>query len=412
MSQFVIEPERRVPVAGAYDVVVAGGGIAGVAAAVAAARSGASVCLLDKESALGGLATLGNVVVWLPICNGRGRQVIGGLGEEMLKLSVADLQRDMPSAGFVGIPKCWRPDGDPDERKKTRYLVLFNPSSYLLALEKLVLDAGVKLLYDTRVCAVRQDGARITHVTIENKSGRQALACRAVVDATGDADVCFLAGEATESLDTNVLAGWCYALKDGVLHLQYLSKAYAADCSRKKADGPFFRGDDGEQVTSHLIGTHEMVRRCVADLRAQNPGAQVEPLLPATIACFRMTRRLVAEYSLGERDMYKWFDDAVGVTGDWRKAGDVYSVPLRSLRATKNNNLLAAGRCMSSDTTIWDGTRAIPTCAVTGQAAGTAAAMAARDHAGDVHALNVGRLQSWLREQRVLLDPALVAPAE
>ena len=90
MSTFVVEPERRVPVTGVYDVVVAGGGIAGVAAAVAAARAGASVCLLDKESALGGLATLGNVITWLPICDGRGRQVIGGLGEELLRLSVID----------------------------------------------------------------------------------------------------------------------------------------------------------------------------------------------------------------------------------------------------------------------------------------------------------------------------------
>ncbi len=69
----VEEPARILPVAAAYDVVVAGGGIAGVAAAVAAARCGVSVCLLDKACALGGLATLGNVIVWLPLCDGRGR---------------------------------------------------------------------------------------------------------------------------------------------------------------------------------------------------------------------------------------------------------------------------------------------------------------------------------------------------
>jgi len=408
MNPFILEPERRLPVSGAYDVVVAGGGIAGVAAAVAAARAGASVCLLDKESALGGLATLGNVVIWLPICDGRGRQVIGGLGEELLRLSVADLQADNLPARFIGIPKCWRPGGDPEQRKKVRFCVDFNPSSYLLALEKLVLTAGVKLLYDTRVCAVRREHDRVTHLVVENKSGRQAVACRTVVDATGDADVCYLAGEATESLDSNVLCGWFYLLKDGVPYLQPLSNRYAPDCGKAESEGPFLRGDDGDEVTAHLVGSRDLLRRRLAEWRAKHPGSAIEPFLPATIACFRMTRRLVADFSLSERNMHQWFDDAVGLTGDWRKPGPVYALPFRSLRGVCNRNLLTAGRCLSADTTVWDVTRAIPTCAVTGEAAGTAAALAVRDVVGDVQALDVARLQARLREQHVLLDPALV----
>lgn len=411
MSTLVEEPKRRLPVTGSYDVVVAGGGIAGVAAAVAAARSGATVCLFDKESALGGLATLGNVVIWLPICDGCGRQVIGGLGEELLRLSVAELQADNRPAAFVGIPACWQPGGDPEQRRKTRFRVDFNPSAYLLALEKLVVDSGIKLLYDTRVCAVSRSDDRVTHAIIENKSGRQAVACRTVVDATGDADVCFLAGETTESLDSNVLCGWFYLLKDGQPHLQAMTRRYAPDCGKELADGPFFRGDDAEQVTAQILGSRAMLRERWAEWRARHPGATIEPFLPATIACFRMTRRLVGEFSLGERDMHRWFDDAVGLTGDWRKNGPVYAVPLRSLRAVRTRNLLTAGRCISVDTTVWDATRAIPTCAVTGEAAGVAAALAARDHAGDVHALPVPVLQARLKAQRVLLDPALVAPA-
>ncbi len=411
MNPFILEPERRLPVTGAYDVVVAGGGIAGVAAAVAAARAGATVCLLDKESALGGLATLGNVIIWLPICDGRGRQVIGGLGEELLRLSVADLQKDNLPARFAGIPPCWQPGGDMEQRKKVRFRVDFNPSSYLLALEKLVVNTGIKLLYDTRVCAVRQERDRVTHLVVENKSGRHAVACRTVVDATGDADVCFLAGEATESLDSNVLCGWFYLLKDGVPYLQPLSNRYAPDGGKGDADGPFFRGDDGDQVTAHLVGSRDLLRRRLGEWRAKHPDSAIEPFLPATIACFRMTRRLVAEFSIGERHMHQWFDDAVGLTGDWRKPGPVYALPFRTIRAVRNKNLLAAGRCMSADTTVWDATRAIPTCAVTGEAAGTAAALAARETGGDVQALDVARLQGRLREQRVLLDPALAAPA-
>ncbi|MBT6144972.1 MAG: FAD-dependent oxidoreductase, partial [Gemmatimonadetes bacterium] len=90
----VTEAERTLPVTAEADVIVAGGGIAGVAAAIAAARNGASVCLLEKSYGLGGLATLGNVTVYLPICDGMGRQVMGGLAEELLHLSVAGLKRD------------------------------------------------------------------------------------------------------------------------------------------------------------------------------------------------------------------------------------------------------------------------------------------------------------------------------
>jgi hypothetical protein len=388
--------------------VVAGGGIAGVAAAVAAARNGASVCLLERSFALGGLATLGNVIVWLPLCDGRGRQVIAGLPEELLKLSVADLRRDNPPARFIGIPACWRPGGDPEERRRVRYQTEFNPSSYLLAIEHLVAGAGVKLLYDTRVCAVRREAGRITHLIVENKSGRSAVACGGVVDATGDADVCFLAGEATESLDTNVLAGWFYHLASDGLRLNCLSKAFSPCAAKEGAEGPFLRGDDAEQVTAHVLGTRDMIRECLAGLRARHPAEDIQIVNPPTIPCFRMTRRLVGSFSLGEQHVHEWFDDAVGLTGDWRKPGPVYAVPWRALRGVANSNLLAAGRCISSDATAWDVTRAIPTCAVTGAAAGVASALAARRTAGDAGVLSVSELQNALRSQGFLLDPALV----
>ena len=111
-SGAIEEPARRTPVRGACDVLVVGGGIAGVAASVAAARQGADVVLVEKACALAGLATLGHVIVWLPLCDGRGRQVIAGLTEELLKLSVADLGQDNESARFRGIPACWQPGGD------------------------------------------------------------------------------------------------------------------------------------------------------------------------------------------------------------------------------------------------------------------------------------------------------------
>ena len=412
MIKTIQEPAREIPVSGAFDAVVVGGGIAGVTAAVAAARAGASVCLLEKENALGGLATLGNVIVWLPICDGRGRQVIGGIGEELLRLSVHGLTRNDKQAAFRGVPPCWEPDGDVEARAKTRFSTSFNPGAYLLALEAWVLSAGVKLLYDTRLCAVQRDHVGVTHLIVENKSGRSALACGTVIDATGDADVCFLAGETTESLDSNVAAAWFYYLQDGALHMLPTSKSFSKTLRTDELTCRSYRGDDAESVTAQIIESRELIRENVARLIADNPGCDIQPFAPPTIPCFRATRRLVGARSLAESDMHTWFDDAVCLTGDWRRRGPVFAITLDMLRGVKTNNLLSVGRCISADTSIWDCTRAIPTCAVTGEAAGVAAAMAAQDHGGNLHALNIGALQNRLRAQGNLIDPDLVAPIQ
>ena len=404
----VIEPMRETPLSGSYDVVVAGGGIAGVAAAVAAARNGATVCLLDKTCALGGLATLGNVINWLPICDGQGRQVSAGLAEELLKLSVSELRQSHSTARFNPIPPCWLPGGDPQQRKKVRYRVDFNPGAYLLALEQFVAESAVKLLYDTRVCSVIRDAHRITHLIVENKGGRGAIACRVAVDATGDADVCFLAGEQTEFLDGNVLCGWFYYLQDGVLHLNTLSRLGNATGGQEGAEGPFFRGDDGEQVTAQILGSRALIRERLRELQAEHPDSDIQVLVPPTIPCFRMTRRLVAGFSLGERHVHQWFDDTVGLVSDWRAPGPVYAVPIRTLYGARTHNLLAAGRCMSVDTTAWDVLRSIPGCAVTGEAAGTAAALAVQNTAGDATVLSIPALQERLKHQGVLLNQELV----
>lgn len=85
---YITEPEREIPVIGEYDVAVCGGGVAGVAAALAAARHGAKVLLIEKQFALGGLATLGLVTVYLPLCDGLGKQVSFGIAEELLRVSI------------------------------------------------------------------------------------------------------------------------------------------------------------------------------------------------------------------------------------------------------------------------------------------------------------------------------------
>lgn len=111
-----------------------------------------------------------------------------------------------------------------------------------------------------------------------------------------------------------------------------------------------------------------------------------------------MTRRIVGEYTLSDSEMHKYFDDSIGMVSDWRKRGPVYEVPFSTLYSGRVKNLITAGRCTSVTESMWDIMRVIPCCSVTGQAAGTAAALC-----DDFSALDVGRLQSVLVKNGVVL---------
>jgi len=367
MGDGYLEPERTLPLRGRYDVVVAGGGIAGVAAAVAAARNGASVCLVEKEYALGGLATLGLVVEYLPICDGRGRQVCGGLAEELLLLAAAE--------GGGEVPACWKPGGDPAERRRTRYALEFNPASYILALEQLVSSHEVVISYDTRSCGVVARDGTIDALIVEDKAGRGAIACEAIVDATGDADICAFSGEPTTSLATNSAAGWYYSLEDGGPRLHKLSQPFdptGTDVMPGAERG--YAGVDPADVTAQLLASRDLIRDHLARVRRESPGRRIVPFLVPTFPGFRMTRRLAGRIDFEARDRDE-YPDSVGLIGDWRTRGPIYCVPLRALHAVRNRNLFVSGRCISSVGYGWDMTRVIPPCAVTGEAAGTACAI-------------------------------------
>jgi len=400
-AQSVREPERRLPVLAEADVAVIGGGIAGVAAAVAAARLGVKVCLFEKECLPGGLATLGNVVIYLPLCDGYGAQVSGGLCEELLRLSV----QHRPSA----IPACWQKDADTAERAGKRYRVEFNPWDFALDMEELLLKEGVEIWYDTRFCDVIRGDGGIKHLILENKSGRFAVHARTVVDASGDADVCARAGTPTVSLNTNVRAGWFFAYDGKRILRVALSKGFTQDGSKSRNDPLAYDGTNGRDVTRQLLGTRQMQRERLQLLRKK--AANTEPVNLNTLPDFRMTRRLRGKVEVSASDMGRWFEDTVGLFANWRKKGPVYPVPFRSLYAPDVANLITAGRCMSSVGVVWDQARAIPACAVTGEAAGTAAAMLVKAKAPAFAALPVDQLQAALRRQGVPLDPALAKRA-
>ncbi|MFG0247616.1 MAG: FAD-dependent oxidoreductase [Phycisphaeraceae bacterium JB051] len=412
MPTFITEPSRQIPIEASYDVAVIGGGIAGVAAAMAAARQGVSVVLIEKQFGLGGLATLGNVIMYLPICDGNGKQVMGGICEELLHLSVSEIKDPMPKARFTPAPDCWLNDNDDpkliDERSRKRFLTAFNPYAFQLAMEQVIVKEGITLMYDTVVCQTITQGDRLTHLIVENKSGRLGIAAKQFIDASGDADVCAFADCPTYTSNNNVPAAWYYEIHNGELRLAVHSNSYDKEHYQGNgAVGPFFSGVDHKDVTGHVLETRRLLNEKLEKKRKDKPQDSIYPFGIASIPGFRVTRCLQNQFMLGEQHMHTWLDDCVGLTGDWRRRGPVYPIPLRSLQADTIGNLFVAGRCISADHSVVDVTRAIPTCAVSGEACGDAAALLIKDNITD-NKVPLEKLQQLLIDTGGLLDRKLL----
>lgn len=363
----------RTPVLAQCDVAVAGGGIAGIAAALSAARLGADVVLIEREYLLGGLATLGLIAIYLPLCDGCGRQVSRGICDELFWLSIRH-----GSAGRV--PDKWLRPYSAAVRSKQRMKVQYDPQLFALSAEKLLREAGVRILYGSAVCAAPHSAGAVNALILENSAGRTALQAGAVVDATGDAVICRLAGEQTARwAQQSRLTAWYYSLFDGQNHLHILGesdeRAALHEPAAAQLDGEPFDGLDPWQLSAALGRSHEVQRRAFL-AEGGVTDAHALTTLP-TLPQLRMTRRLVGASQPGQSIANTPQADSVGLVADWRKTGTVYELPLGSLHGRVNRNLWAAGRCISVQDDLWDATRVIPAAAVTGEAAGIAAAAGA-----------------------------------
>lgn len=395
--EYIKEKAKNTPVYGEYDVVVVGGGVAGVSAALAAKRSGAEkVLLIEKQFMLGGLATLGIITVYLPICDGEGKQVSFGIAEELLHLSVKHGYEDK-------YPKGWLENGTLEEKKERRFEIQYNANMFGILMEKLLLEEGVEILYGTSVCDAIVTRSKISSLIIENKSGRSAVKVGSVVDSSGDADVCKLAGEETDTFKQgNVLAGWYYYHKDNEYKLKMLGwsdipeKFKTEEQKRLEKNLKRFSGLDAKELSDMMCTSHSFT----LDDFLKGGGINNDHNLGvmATIPQIRMTRKIVSDYSIDDTEMHKEFNDSVGMFSDWRKRGPVYELPYSCLYGKNVKNLITAGRCISVTEAMWDITRVIPVCAVSGQAAGTAAAMT-----NNFKALSVKKLQKKLKADGVVL---------
>lgn len=401
------EETNKIPLLAEYDVIVVGGGVGGCAAALAAAREGMKTLILEKTVALGGQATLGHVTCYQPLDDGYGNQVIGGISEEFLKLSI--------KYGYDNLPGEWRKrlgieDGrGQDEEMWSHYnadlrcQTMFNMPAFVLALDEIMEREGVDVLFDTVVCKPVMDGNTCTALIVENKSGRGAYSAKMIVDASGDADV-FFRGGAQCSVEENYITYIGY-------HTDFAHMQDAIDHQnmyRALPDWLFlgFRPLGGTgKIKTYLGTTADGVNSFIKDARKlafdylkEHFGPDYTLLSIPGIPAFRRTRRINGFHTLTPDDYFCHFEDSIGITGDWRRIGPVIEIPYSSMIDPKLTNVLAAGRITASAGDAWELTRCIPPAAVTGEAAGIAAAMAIRG-GYTVRQMPVAELQKKIQEK-------------
>ncbi|HEY5640899.1 MAG TPA: FAD-dependent oxidoreductase [Dehalococcoidia bacterium] len=416
---FVTAPESRLPVIARPDVLVVGGGSAGVAAAVASARQGAETLLIERFSYTGGLATGGMIILLLTLDDGAGKQTVAGLCQEMVERMERRggawyppaQQWDDPNPALVEHCRRWGLVWGSGPHR-VRYSVAFDPYAFILAADEMLREANVGVLYQTWACEPLLEDGRIVAIVVLNKSGRQAIVPRVVIDTSGDGDVFAAAGEPYEAERVHP---WLWFEMGGVRDIE---KAL-------EAGGLFFRttghdrvlvpwGGEGRvrekidatdpaEVSAALVECRRMVEEEAARLRADVPGFEDAYIsLLADQLGITESRRLLGRYVMVRADLDRTFDDTVARTGHWTKYDCVYNIPYGSLLTRGTANLLTAGRCISVDHRVHHATKEIPACMATGQAAGIAAALAAEGR--DAAAVDVAALQKRLRDAGAILD--------
>lgn len=430
LMKTIREPAREIPVVSEAEVLVMGGGPAGIAAAVAAARSGARVLLLERYGHLGGMAT-GGLVMFLDRFNDGEEQAIAGIAQEMVE-RLRDLDRvvhppteDWGKSG----PEIWDrwarwgfAGFNPDAPGQITYSVAFDPEAFQQVCAHTLKEAGVGLRLHSWAVSVIKTGKRTEGIITESKEGRQAFLGQVLIDATGDGDIFAAAGAPHKSHRTRATLvhrignvdvaratrherenpedarqlrthfsrivgskeGWLKTVRDDVVWL---------NC-------PTFRGIDAlsvEDLTRVELAARSTIFQALEFLRGNVPGFESSYLLEtAPQIGIRRCRVLTGEYVVTPRDTRA------------RRQPDVvarahrYFLPYRSLLPKGVDGLLVAGRCHSASTGVLEYSRLIPACMATGQAAGTAAALAVRGGI-EPRGVDIRLLQQELTNRGVIL---------
>ena len=392
----VVQPRRELPVLHTTDVLVVGGGSAGVCAAIAAKRTGAEVTIVERYGHFGGLWTGGLVVlvVGMYVQGESGRkQVTRGLGEEMLT------RLDKLDPGVVGH----RPGSDPTvDAEALKYLMV-----------EMIRETGVKTFLHCWGVDAIVEGNAVRGAVFESKSGRQAILAKVVVDATGDGDIYAAAGAKHERLK----------FRTGLVHrIGNLDKVDAAKTKGQKKprglggrtpirgvnwvnmQGPAIDGLDVAELTRLEMNHRRHIWQSVQSIRKTPGYEEVYLVETAPQMGVRISRLLdgVKQVTFKGVMAKQTFPDVVGVGGMWNTKHPEWQIPYGALVPKSVDNVLAAGRCISGEARMADLLRVIPPCFVTGHAAGVAAAIAVADKCRP-RDVDVAKVQKVLKDQGAYL---------
>jgi hypothetical protein len=440
---------NELPMDDTWDVIIAGGGPSGCAAAIAAAREGARTLLVEGTGMLGGMGTAGLMPAWARISD-RVRVIHRGIAEQVINASNAGRYKPYPD----------RIDWTKIDTEKLKRIY-----------DEMVTASGATVLFNTTMTAVElsRPGC-VDAILIANKAGLSALRAKVYVDCTGDGDLAAWAGAPFEKGDENgdmqpvthcsVFSNVNEEAKDkaGTLHHSNPNSAgwdMAMDdefplikdsgiCDRVSGPGTVtfnalhqwgIDNTDPASTTHALITGRQMAHQFSMALRKYLPDIYGESFLVATAALLgvRETRRIIGDYVLNTDD-YKScrsFEDEIMRSCNHidihpsaaempealrnRKEptdrfdleeGTSCGVPYRCLTPRGIENVLVAGRCISTDRTVHGSTRVMPECLNTGEAAGLAAAMAAGTNTADVHAVDTDALRRQLKAYGAYLPDA------
>ena len=456
MDKTVPELTRDVPVYDEVDVLVCGGGPAGFAAALAAARAGARTLLVEQTNCLGGIATAGghNHLCLYSSWARPDEQVVAGIPYEMVHRAV--------EMGYGA----W----DHTLGKTRGASVDFELDGLKLALEQLAAEADVGLLYHTLFAdAIVRDG-RIVGAFIQNKSGRQAVLAQCVIDATGDADVAASAGAPWEKgrpsdgacqpatlmftiggVDWARYAAFQKAEGDWQLKRTWREAQAAGDMEpfQTVVMGFWWTPTRPDQVGinfTHMVGVDctDAAGITAATIEGRRQAFHMIPVfrtcVPGMEQCYlistasllgtRESRRIVGQYVLSDEDILacktwsdsicygSFFIDVHNCTGPGMdqetyrpEPGFKYQIPYRCIVPTGVDNLLVAGRCISVTHRALGSTRVMPQCAALGEAAGSAAALSIQANCPP-RELDAAKLQAHLRAAGAIVDEAGIIAAQ
>jgi hypothetical protein len=403
------EPARNLPVTRDADVVIVGGGPAGLAAAIASARTGANTVLVEQFGYIGGTATASLMACINGFRNQvepDGTQTVRGIAEE-----IALRLKDVGGLGKSPYPQ--KPY--PTEPGKLEYSYVIDTERFKHITLQLCVEAGVDLLFHTYFSDAIREGEAVRGVIVENKSGRQALLAKCVVDASGDGDVAARAGAPF----WQTVKDEAPRLNDALMYRIQFGAArpagqYACDLGTNAVVwgpgvGPI-DGVNGDALSRAEVETRLRLYDDFAKKQQAEPSlADARVIETPPLLGVRQTRFIEGGYKLTAEDAIEGrrFDDVVAISScpiihfyGYRRylEHEGYDIPYRCLVPQRVENLLMAGRCISSEQQPYESHRAMVPIMAIGQAAGAAAALCAKGGVAP-RQLDVRKLQQTLRAQ-------------